>query len=62
MSAPTAMITTHVPVDTTVKGRGRVRRCGRSEAFESWAPASTRVVAGRPVALTIAGSSGPTLA
>lgn len=34
-SAPTASMTTQVPVETTENGEARVSRCGSSEALES---------------------------
>ena len=35
---PTAIDITQVPVETTANGAGRAKRCGTSEALESWMP------------------------
>ena len=56
---PIAMATTQVPVETTAKGGRRARRCGRSEALESWMPQCTGVAGSRPVAAATSGVTGP---
>ena len=50
---------TQVPVETTANGGRRARRCGRSEALESWMPQWTGVAGSRPVAAATSAVTGP---
>ena len=55
------MMMTQVPVEITVNGSRRDTRCGTSEAFESWAPQTTRTSGARPVAAATSGLSVPSV-
>ena len=58
-SPPMAIAITQVPVETTENGGWCAKRCGSSEALESWMPHNTFVPGGSPVRVAISGRIGP---
>ena len=58
---PTAMMMTQVPVEITVNGARRDRRCGTREAFESCAPQMMRTFEDKPVAAATSGLTVPSV-
>ena len=58
---PGAKVIIQVPVDSSAKGTGRLRMCGRSAALLSWMPATTRQSDLSPVARATSGSTVPTV-